>query len=343
MKKTDPPTNQNHSEMYSEEDMLKELFLNNPDSLVGKVLQLRQNALNKEPLNDHIWQELLSEWPDKRLLFKLKNNDFDLRAAYEAIQEPEVINERAEQSSRFEPDQFIEHIGFIWQIEETVTPDTFIESPATEQHTALDMEALKHITFVYQLPEPSQDAGIMEPDAIEATEEKTQEAQASVNSEKIDISQPTDFVSWLKMLDSKVKGVHGEPNMSKGVDSPQNEALIKSEESRKNKEAHAERKSKTAKKLIKKSRKELKKKDKKKDESKGEKKKKKASRKHGLKEYIFSSLEEPEDLASETFAALLAKQGHKDKAIKMYEKLILLNPEKSSFFADKILQLKNKE
>jgi len=54
------------------------------------------------------------------------------------------------------------------------------------------------------------------------------------------------------------------------------------------------------------------------------------------------SLEEKEGLVSETLAELLARQGHIQKAISMYEKLGLIFPEKSHFFAQKIEKLKRK-
>ncbi|MGI9159785.1 MAG: hypothetical protein ACR2K1_08545 [Saprospiraceae bacterium] len=47
-----------------------------------------------------------------------------------------------------------------------------------------------------------------------------------------------------------------------------------------------------------------------------------------------------EVVASETFARLLARQGYKEKAVAMYEKLCLLFPEKSAYFAAEILKLK---
>ncbi|MEM1219882.1 MAG: hypothetical protein AAGH79_13270 [Bacteroidota bacterium] len=52
------------------------------------------------------------------------------------------------------------------------------------------------------------------------------------------------------------------------------------------------------------------------------------------------SLRENHDLASETLAMILEKQGHREKAIRMYERLGLIFPEKSSFFAEKIKNLK---
>jgi hypothetical protein len=47
-----------------------------------------------------------------------------------------------------------------------------------------------------------------------------------------------------------------------------------------------------------------------------------------------------EVVASETFARLLARQGYTEKAIAMYEKLCLLFPDKSAYFAAEIQKLK---
>ncbi|PSR14244.1 MAG: hypothetical protein DA408_09625 [Bacteroidetes bacterium] len=54
------------------------------------------------------------------------------------------------------------------------------------------------------------------------------------------------------------------------------------------------------------------------------------------------SLQEQPDLASETLADLLARQGQYAKAIKIYQRLSLLNPEKSVYFAATIENLKQK-
>jgi len=51
------------------------------------------------------------------------------------------------------------------------------------------------------------------------------------------------------------------------------------------------------------------------------------------------SLEEHSDLVSETLAGIFAQQGNLPKAIEMYKKLMLLNPEKSAYFASLIEKL----
>lgn len=49
-----------------------------------------------------------------------------------------------------------------------------------------------------------------------------------------------------------------------------------------------------------------------------------------------------EEVASETLAGLLVRQGQYQNAIRMYQRLILLNPEKKSIFAGLIKELKEK-
>ena len=76
----------------------------------------------------------------------------------------------------------------------------------------------------------------------------------------------------------------------------------------------------------------------KKEEPKKKDKKKKKKRK--IIDIAKKSIENSDDIISETLAELLAKQGSRKKAIQMYERLSLIFPEKSAFFAAKIEKLK---
>ncbi len=58
------------------------------------------------------------------------------------------------------------------------------------------------------------------------------------------------------------------------------------------------------------------------------------------KELAKDSIQEDNEIISETLAQLLERQGHVQRAIDMYERLGLQNPEKSSSFAAKIEELK---
>lgn len=70
--------------------------------------------------------------------------------------------------------------------------------------------------------------------------------------------------------------------------------------------------------------------------------KKKKKKKH-MHELAVKSLEENDDMISETLADILSWQGNYKKSIEMYEKLCLLIPEKSDYFAAKIEKLRNND
>ena len=61
----------------------------------------------------------------------------------------------------------------------------------------------------------------------------------------------------------------------------------------------------------------------------------------GLPPSAIRSITENEEIATETLAEILQAQGFKDKAIEMYQRLMLVFPEKSSYFASKIENLKS--
>lgn len=61
-----------------------------------------------------------------------------------------------------------------------------------------------------------------------------------------------------------------------------------------------------------------------------------------IKEIVRKSVSPQQETASETLAKLLAHQGQYAQAIKMYQQLSLLNPEKSAKFAARIKDLKEK-
>ena len=62
---------------------------------------------------------------------------------------------------------------------------------------------------------------------------------------------------------------------------------------------------------------------------------------HSRDKTYTNEIDEDLELVSTSLAELLVKQGHYEKAIKMYEKLALKNPEKSDYFAAQIEKLRS--
>lgn len=73
---------------------------------------------------------------------------------------------------------------------------------------------------------------------------------------------------------------------------------------------------------------------------KAKKKKNKPKKRGNVKKVASKSILEDTDIATETLAGLLERQGYYDKAIGMYEKLKSKYPERGAFFGDKIEALK---
>lgn len=72
------------------------------------------------------------------------------------------------------------------------------------------------------------------------------------------------------------------------------------------------------------------------------KKKDKPSNPPGVGRLAIKSITENKEILSETLAELLASQGKNSRAIEMYKALMLVFPQKSDFFAEKIENLKSK-
>lgn len=82
-------------------------------------------------------------------------------------------------------------------------------------------------------------------------------------------------------------------------------------------------------------------KGKKKNRNKDKNRQKNAKPENPLPRNALISITESEEIASETLAELLAAQGLADKAREMYQRLMLVFPEKSDYFASKIENLKS--
>ncbi len=173
-------------------------------------------------------------------------------------------------------------------------------------------------------------------EAIPTTKE-IEEAQVATSTEEL---ESTELVHPEKNLDIFIEEQEKEVEEEKrSVDLTE---VIKEHKSKKKKKAAKAKKKKKAKKE-KAKRKEIEKIEEE-AEAKAKKKKKskdKKKKKEGIKELAQKSLTLSDDIISETLAELLVDQGSNKKAIKMYQKLSLIFPEKSAFFASQIKKLKN--
>lgn len=139
-------------------------------------------------------------------------------------------------------------------------------------------------------------------------------------------SPKTTFGSWLKQFQANEEKVKSEATLD-ASESKMDTAIPEKPAKKKKKPAKAK---KAKKKTVKKKEKKMAKIEEKPVEKVPEKAKVIAEKSLSLKS----------EVVSETLAKLLVKQENYSEAIKMYEKLILIFPEKSGFFAEQIKKLK---
>lgn len=160
---------------------------------------------------------------------------------------------------------------------------------------------------------PSQPAGF--------TQIHTEEKELSKDFSESEMKK-SNFLQWLQSQKAKAE-----------IESRTEENSEEISQTEKNRREEEKKQAKKAKKAKKKARKKAKKK---------KKKAKKKAKEKKLEELLRSSNEIGDEILSETLAKLLAHQGHTDRAIDMYKKLSLLNPKKSSYFAEIIEKLEEK-
>lgn len=342
-------------------DSLIELY---PAVSILKVLKLKSVYETTGIIDQDLWDQLLIEWPDKKSLLRLKSAGFDPKKIKEtAVLEQDSVSEHTPEIENF---HITDHQGFIYElpldlnlIDENQLPSQEIiqnySNESLQQNIDLDfvstdpafevVDYLPHLGFVYEYsPNLAEliveitpilnDIPLIDNDPNEETIAPDPELPII---KSIDQLQPKEvdnslsaYVLWLKSLNQKQS-----LNISDYEHKKKMKKKSKSEKAVKDKDDRIDR-TKTAKKLLKNSKKmqkELAKKQ--------EKTKKKTKKKNELSTIIEGSLKKSPTVNTETYADLLAKQGYFEQLIEMYEKLSLLNPEKSTYFAAKILKLKN--
>lgn len=372
--------NQDQTTDPGHEDAIDEWLDKYPASPAIKLLVAKQQLRQTGQIDSQLWQQLLLEWQPVSQLLIWENNggsfiDHDETPDKVDLLVQQVSFDQAEdlEEAQIEDKYIPVFAGFIWsnqKISPTLEPDfedrfTTDKDPDTEisieqplpwelpdlpffvwenQNIISTMvekkklpatfrvgDYIDHISFIFDMSSAKikttykknkskqKSEGNTKVDAEDHSATKTIETmEQKVSPKESNVTPDTDahasdFIKWLKKL----------PGAAEHQDS-----IIDMQMERKK-----DKKKKKSKKENKIRLKGLKKKDK-------EKKKKKKGKKNELEKIIQSSVEKKDDLVSETLAMILAKQEHFSKAIEMYEKLILINPEKSSYFAARIRELK---
>jgi len=156
-------------------------------------------------------------------------------------------------------------------------------------------------------------------------------------SESVDTIGRSDFSEWLR---NSTKDLHKKPNYAKTKKQTEKLEVPKALPADTSARPERNQKDKTKKRKTRSQSKKVKKE--KASETKKKGKKRKKSSVSMIKNNIEQSIQDKEEVYSEALAELYAQQGHHKKALKMYQKLSLINPEKSSFFAPLIEKLKKK-
>ena len=185
--------------------------------------------------------------------------------------------------------------------------------------------------------------GELEVGSVEREEPEKTEATMSKEKDKEDLGEDWSFIAWL----AEHRSGSGTGNEEKGTGNEEqgtgNEEAERGEHRAVRREEREEMEVGTGNEEVKNEEKPRKQEKKKKSGTKKVvSKKSKKKKKKPLKKLIEKSIILDHDIASEPLADLLASQGHIQQALDMYERLSLIFPEKSAFFAQKIKKLKKK-
>ncbi|MEM6967583.1 MAG: hypothetical protein AAF573_22655, partial [Bacteroidota bacterium] len=252
-------------------------------------------------------------------------------------------------------------------LEENIISEDELESPASEDgftdltpvkgNTTIDREVLFEITNKtdQEMDALMHKSAKEEPEAVEhsneniVTIENLSDEQTASDTKNTTEMKPTppvpksSFKSYMEQFQppSVIDELEEEQEIENVIEEVVQEEILAANTTLTKKEKPKGKKDKAKKKKKQKAKKKKQKKDKKKDKNKAKKKSKKEKKKKTkIPKAAKQSIQENEDIVSETLAALLAQQGSRKKAIQMYKRLSLIFPEKSSFFAKKIEKLK---